>query len=79
MSHLMLSPTSKVPRRNAEILREAEEGEGKLTSWIGYVREEKKMFDTSPSAPPFLKPSRIQGGLCNCSLPLIRGHPVGIQ
>lgn len=74
-----LSPTSKVPRRDAEILKEAEEGEGKPASWIGYVGEEKKTFDTSFSAPLFLKPSGIQGGLCSCSLPLIRGHPLGIK
>ncbi|CAK6949710.1 Hypothetical predicted protein [Scomber scombrus] len=61
MSHLMLSQTSKVPRRDAEILKEAEEGEGKLTSWIGYVGEGKKTFDTSLSALPFLKPSGIRG------------------
>lgn len=74
-----LSPTSKVPRRDAEILKEAEEAEGKPTSWIGYVMEEKKTFDTSLCALPVLKPSRIQRGLCGCSLPLIRGRPLGIK
>lgn len=70
MSQLMLSATSKVPRRDADILEEAEEGDGRVTSWTGYVREEKKMFDTSLFALPFFKPSRIQGGLCGCSVPL---------
>lgn len=79
MSHLMLSQTSKVPRRDVEILKEAGEGEGKLTSWIGYVGEGKKTFDTSHSALPFLKSSGIQGGLRNCSVPLIRVHPLGIK
>lgn len=73
-----LSPTSKVPRRDAVILKEAEGREGKLTSWIG-VMEEKKTFDTSLYALPVLKSSGIQCGLCDCSLPLIRGQPMGIK
>lgn len=53
----MLSLTSKVSRGVAEILKEEEEGERRLTSWIGYVGEEKKSLDTSFSALPFLNPS----------------------
>ncbi|KAA8586114.1 hypothetical protein FQN60_007683, partial [Etheostoma spectabile] len=42
----------------------AEEEEGKPTSWIGFFfEEEKKTFDTSFCALPFLKPSGVQGGL----------------
>lgn len=42
-----LSPTSKVPCRDAEVLKDAEGREGKPTSWIGYVMEDKKTFDSS--------------------------------
>lgn len=85
MTHVLiigsrLSPTSKVPRwDDAETLKEAEEGKRKPTSWIGYVTEEKRTFDTSFYALPVLKPSGIQRGPCSCSLPLIRGHPWGIK
>lgn len=50
-----------------------------MTSWIGNVRKEKKTFDTPSSPVLFLKPCGIQGGSCGCSLPLIRGFPLGIQ
>lgn len=47
MSHLILSLTSKVSHWDAGILKEAEEGGRKTTSWIGYVGDEKKL--TLPS------------------------------
>lgn len=65
MSHLMLSPTSKVPCRDAEILREAEEGETKPTSWIGYVGGRRRKRLTLPSllshfwSPPGYKADRV--------------------
>lgn len=44
-----LSPTSKVPRRDAEILSEAEEGEGETNflDWLCHGGEEKRL--TLPS------------------------------
>lgn len=77
----MLSPTSKVPRRHAKIVKEGEEGAGKLTSSVGYVREETETFDTPPPPPllsHFLKPPGYEEeGLRSCSPPLIVGHAFG--
>lgn len=72
-----VSPTSKVPRRDAKILKEAEHRQGKpLPELVMSWRRRKHL--TLPSMP-VLKPSRIQWGLCGCSLPLIRGQPLGIK
>ena len=85
MSHLMLSSTSKVPRWDAEMLKEAGGSREKqiFLDWLCRGGEENVWHFLLCSAVLFflffLKTSRIQGGLCNCSLPLIRWHPVGIK